>query len=235
MLILALDTSATASSCCLYEDSSCVSEFILNTKTTHSKTAMPMIDALLASSGKAISDIDVFAVSAGPGSFTGVRIGVSVVLGLSFGKSAAIGVSTLAAAAYNVCDLSSDHIICPVMDARRGQFYTALFLPGEHPQRLTEDLALSYTELQDLLLSKEKPVIFVGDGAAVAKRLMPDVPTLKIPERCVMQNAHGVAKEALRLYNDTPDRSVFLPENLKPVYLRPSQAERNLNNKSSEE
>lgn len=234
MLTLALDTSAVSSSCCIYGESGCISRFDLNSKTTHSKTALPMIDAMLDCAGCGIEDIDMFAVSTGPGSFTGVRIGVSAVAGLAFGKKCAVGVSTLEAAAYNLTEIPGDFLICPVMDARRGQLYCAVFKPGPTPQRLTPDMAISAEEFESILKGFSLPCMFTGDGIRVARELIRSVPVISTPKQLALQNAVGVARAARNIYLHTDDKSLFDPKNLKPTYLRPSQAERNLNNTNTE-
>ena len=225
MLILALDTSSVTSSCALYENGKTIAESFLNAKITHSKTIMPMIEGLFSSSGRDIKDVNIFAGVTGPGSFTGVRIGASVVLGLAFGKSAAcVGVSALEVTAAPFDNaLFKDKIICPLMDARRGQFYNALFKNG---QRLTEDRAIGAAELSDELKKYGLPVIICGDGALLFSDLVPDNEYIKAPERLIYPSASEAAKLALKKYSSAEDKTVFTDLSFKPVYLRPSQAER---------
>ena len=137
MKILAVDTSALTLSVALTEDKKPVAQTTLNTGHTHSETLLPALERLMDFASWKVSDIDLFAVSGGPGSFTGVRIGVSFVKGLAFGGKKCVGVSTLEALAYNL--LGFKGIISPVMDARRGQFYNALFVSdGKSLTRLSE-------------------------------------------------------------------------------------------------
>ena len=225
MLILSLDTSSVTASCALYEDGITISESFLNAKITHSKTMMPMIEGLFSSSGRNIKDVNIFAGVTGPGSFTGVRIGASILLGLAFGKSAAcVGVSALemTAAPFD-SPLFADKIICPLMDARRGQFYNALFKNG---QRLTEDRAIGAEELSSELEKYGLPVIICGDGASLFSDLVPDNNFIKAPGRLIYPSASEAARLALKKYEAAIDKTVFTDLNFKPVYLRPSQAER---------
>jgi tRNA threonylcarbamoyladenosine biosynthesis protein TsaB len=225
LLILALDTSSVTASCALVEDNKTVAESFLNVKITHSATMMPMVENLFKISGRDIKDVSLFAAVSGPGSFTGVRIGASILLGLAFGKGAAcVGVSALevTAAPYNN-ELFADKIICPVMDARRGQFYNALFKNG---QRLTEDRAISADDLSAELKKTGLPVIVCGDGASLFCSLVDDIPFIKPPCRLVYPSASEAARLALKKYEAAEDKTVFTDLTFKPVYLRPSQAER---------
>lgn len=126
MLILAMDSTAVAASVALLTDGAPLAAFHLDNGNTHSETLLPMVESVLRCTGKTVDDIDLFAVSAGPGSFTGVRIGVATVKGLAFGKGKpCVGVSTLEALAENL--VPTGGLLCPVMNARRGQVYNALF------------------------------------------------------------------------------------------------------------
>lgn len=125
MKILAIDTSATVASAALCENDEPIAVYSQKSGLTHSQTMLPMIRDLMRNAGVTIDDIDMMAVSAGPGSFTGVRIGISTVKGLAFGKNKiCVGVSTLEAMARGIASFCTDALICPVMDARRGQLYT---------------------------------------------------------------------------------------------------------------
>ena len=170
-----------------------------------------------------VSDIDLFAVSEGPGSFTGVRIGVSFVKGLAFGGKTCVGVSTLEALAYNM--LGFKGIISPVMDARRGQFYNALFeSDGKTLIRLSEDRAISAEELEkDLEKYADKPIYLCGDGYEIARKMLKNENIEETPEALLKQNAYSVAMVALEEYKNgrfTDDSA------LSPTYLRVPQAER---------
>ncbi|MBQ8743437.1 MAG: tRNA (adenosine(37)-N6)-threonylcarbamoyltransferase complex dimerization subunit type 1 TsaB [Clostridia bacterium] len=223
MKILAVDTSALTLSVALAEDKRPVAQTTLNTGHTHSETLLPVLEKLMDFAGWDVSDIDAFAVSEGPGSFTGVRIGVSFVKGLAFGKKTCVGVSTLDALAYN---LSGFHgIISPVMDARRGQFYNALFLSdGENLTRLTEDRAISAQELEgELSQYSDKTIYLCGDGYEIARKMLKNENISDTPEAHVKQNAYSVAMVALEKYQ----RGDFTDDlGLAPTYLRVPQAER---------
>ena len=223
MKILAVDTSALTLSVALTEDKKPVAQTILNTGHTHSETLLPALERLMDFASWKVSDIDLFAVSEGPGSFTGVRIGVSFVKGLAFGGKKCVGVSTLEALAYNL--LGFKGIISPVMDARRGQFYNALFVSdGKSLTRLSEDRAISAEELEkELEKYGDTSVYLCGDGYEIARKMLKNENIEDTPEALLKQNAYSVAVVALKEYekgNATDDST------LSPTYLRVPQAER---------
>ena len=164
MKILSVDTSATAASVALSEEGKLIGETFINTSLTHSQTLIPMVEQLLNNTKTEISDIDAIAVNAGPGSFTGVRIGVAAVKGLAFANNIpCVSVSTLESMAYNF--LSTDCIVCAVMDARCSQVYNALFeIKNGVVTRLCDDRALSLDDLKNELLSVDGRIIIAGDG-----------------------------------------------------------------------
>lgn len=220
MLILAIDTSANTATCALSRDGRLLALYTVNGLLTHSETMLPMIENMLSKAALTIDDVDAFAVSEGPGSFTGVRIGVSLIKGLAFDKNKpCIGVSTLDALAKNLDGIGGYAV--PVMDARREQVYTAVFCDGEH---LTEDMLVPLSELRDKLCELGVTDIrLCGDGYDVAKKYFAtttvnviDTPALLIP-----QNAFSVALVAEeQLSGAKSDRE------LTARYLRASQAER---------
>ncbi len=167
MILLGMDTSAVAASAALWEDGRIIGESFVNVKLTHSQTILPMRQNLLSACGKDISQVDEFAVSTGPGSFTGLRIGISAIKGMAFGTNKrCVSVSTLEALAYLL--IGQECIAVAAMDARCQQVYTATFLVRrESVQRLTEDAALSIEQLREQLseISSDLPLILVGDGA----------------------------------------------------------------------
>jgi tRNA threonylcarbamoyladenosine biosynthesis protein TsaB len=223
MKILAVDTSALTLSVALTEDKKPVAQTTLNTGHTHSETLLPALEKLMDFASWKVSDIDLFAVSEGPGSFTGVRIGVSFVKGLAFGGKKCVGVSTLEALAYNL--LGFKGIISPVMDARRGQFYNALFVSdGKTLTRLSEDRAISAEDLEkELEKYADKTVYLCGDGYEIARKMLKNENIEDTPEALLKQNAYSVAVVALKEYekgNATDDST------LSPTYLRVPQAER---------
>ena len=222
MKILALESSALTASAAVCEESRLLGEITLNNGNTHSETLLPMTESLLCFLGLQVSDMDLFAVSIGPGSFTGIRIGAATVKGLAFGSGKpCIGVSTLAALAYNVPVPGG--LICPVMNARRGQVYTALFrCRGGKPERLTPDTARSLEELDEQLRAYDEPVFLTGDGYTLAEDALRH-PIGALPDRLRYQSAASVAYAAWDAYQS----GVRTTEaELTPVYLRPCQAER---------
>ena len=232
MMILGIDTTAVAASAAVLKDGNIVSECYLNAGLTHSQTMLELIDASLKLAGVTVQGVDCFAVAHGPGSFTGVRIGVSAVKGLSFPENKpCYGISTLEALA-NCADLE-DCLICPVMDARCRQVYTALFRKENGTLcRVTEDEPLSLDELADRLSTYDEPVLLIGDGTEVAfGHLSPRIGRVKKYSAVFrFQHASGVAIAAWKRYNN--GEGPCSGAELQPVYLRLSQAERELKKKN---
>lgn len=222
MKILALDSTATVASVALCEDDRLLGEYTVNNGNTHSETLLPMVESLLRFFEIDTDDIDLFASSAGPGSFTGVRIGAATVKGLAFGtQKPCIGVSTLDALAYNLNMING--LICPVMNARRKQVYTALFRCEDGVlTRLCPDSAIAIAELDELLSAYDEQVYLCGDGYAITKELLTH-PIGFTPERLRHQSAFSVAQIAKAAY-DVGIRTSDVE--MSPTYLRPSQAER---------
>ncbi len=221
MLILAFETSAKAASVALHDGAKLLGESYQNTGLTHSQTLMVMADDLLKQCGCSPKDITHVAVAAGPGSFTGVRIGVAAAMGLAWGAQLPLyGVSTLEAMAKN---RGLDRgVVCACMDARRSQVYNALFSAAG---RLCEDRAISLEDLSAELKNLEGPIYLVGDGAALAHRtLAGEIPELILPpEHLQHQRAAGVALVAAeQIAAGVPVDA----GSLQPNYLRLSQAER---------
>ncbi len=223
MKILALDSTALTATVALCEDSRLLGEYTIQNGNTHSETLLPMIESVLHFFEMRPDDIDLFASSAGPGSFTGVRIGAATVKGLAFHtQKPCIGVSTLQALAYNLTLVNG--LICPVMNARRKQVYTALFrCENGALTRLMEDSAIAITELDARLAAYGgEPVYLVGDGYDITKELLTH-PSYDTPERLRHQSAYAVAQIANELYCS----GVYTTDSeMAPTYLRPSQAER---------
>ena len=224
-MILAFETSAKAASVALLENGILLGESYQNTGLTHSQTLMTMAEDLLKSCGKTADDVAAVAVAAGPGSFTGVRIGVAAAKGFAWGKELpCYGVSTLEAMALN---LGVWHgYVVPTMDARRSQTYTAVFhADGGKLTRLAEDQAISFEELGNLLKNREEPIFLVGDGAVLCYNTLREVvPGLVLPpEHRRHQRAAGVALAAKQMMDrGEPGDGA----SLAPNYLRVSQAER---------
>lgn len=225
MLILAIDTSAVTATAAVCEwDGADIKKFSLasvNNGLTHSETLFPLIDNALKSFGKTVADIELFAVSAGPGSFTGVRIGVSAIKGLAFDGRPVASVSTLEALAENI---GADGVICPLMDARRGVFYNALFKKeGGTLVRLTEDRAIDAESLS-AELAKYGTAYICGDGAALYESLHTGTAKLVKPALCGRyQNALSVALCGAKQY---AQGATVTAASLSTIYLRKPQAER---------
>ena len=220
MKILALDSTAVTAAVALCDGEKLVASYTLNNMNTHSETLLPMIESTLKLSGWTTGDIELFACSAGPGSFTGVRIGAATIKGLAFAKDVpCIGVSTLEALAYNL--KFCDGIVCPLMNARRGQVYNALFEGGE---RLCEDRAISAEELAKSLENETKNIWFCGDGVDLIKPFVEGKNNAKFaPETLLYPSGYSVAMVALKAYENGVSTTA---EELAPTYLRMPQAER---------
>ena len=230
MKILAVDTSATAASVAVAEENKLIGEFSINTALTHSQTLMPMVDELLKNTGLSVNDIDAVAVNAGPGSFTGVRIGVAAVKGIAFPKNLpCVSVSTLESMAYNM--LGNDCIVCSVMDARCSQVYNALLrVKGCTVTRMTDDRALSLTDLKNELQNINEKVVLVGDGAVLCSKFLGEEleNIMLAPFNNRIQTASSVAYAAFEKINNG---ETVKADELMPVYLRLPQAQRELNKK----
>lgn len=226
MKILALDSTAKTASVGICDGERLISIYSVTAGLNHSETLLPMVENALKTAQMTVDDIDMFAISDGPGSFTGVRIGVSLLKGLAFGKEKlCVGVSTLEALAHNLKGFEG--VICPVMDARRDQVYNALFLSeGKVLTRLTEDRAIPLSELENELKEKygNKKIYLCGDGYALAKSRL-GAETEETPILLREQNAYSVAQTALKKYSENSSDS-YTDRELKPTYLRVPQAER---------
>lgn len=225
MKILALETSAVAASAAVCEDEELIAQSFQRTGLTHSATLMPMVETMLKNAGISLDDIDLIAVAAGPGSFTGLRIGVSAAKGLSWPTNKpCAGVSTLEAMAWQLCGM--DGIVCAAMDARRQQVYNALFdLNSGKPMRISPDRAISLEDLQAELADTEKTQIMVGDGAHLCYNAFQKCgyPVKMAPPHLRYQTAWGVARCALE---QAHEGKLTDAAGLIPNYHRLSQAER---------
>ena len=225
MLLLAFETSAKAASVALFEDNILLGEQYQNTGLTHSQTLLVMAEDLLKQCGKTARDVTAVAVAGGPGSFTGVRIGVAAAKGFAWGGEVPMySVSTLEAMARGLGIHSG--IVCPVMDARRKQVYNGLFrFECGNCTRIREDRAISIEDLGKDLQNFQEPIFLVGDGSNLCyNTLLESVPSLVLPEEHRMhQRATGVA-----LLARDAIAAGLAPSGaeLEPNYLRLSQAER---------
>ena len=225
MLILAFETSAKSCSAAIHDGKSLLAESYQNSGLTHSQTLMVMAEDLLKVCGKSAADVTHLAAAAGPGSFTGIRIGVSAAKGFAWGAEKPVyGVSTLESMALGLGVWSG--YICCCMDARRNQVYNAIFLAEKGSlKRISEDRAIALSDLKNELAHLDGPIWLVGDGAALAhKNLSSELPNLILPpEHRMHQRAGGVALAALAAMDrgENADGAA-----LQPNYLRLSQAER---------
>ncbi len=232
MRILALDSSGLAASVAVVEEDMgeavTVAEYTVNYKKTHSQTLLPMLDEIVKMTELDLDEIDGIGVAAGPGSFTGLRIGSATAkgLGLALGKPL-ISVPTLEGLACNLW--GTERIVCPIMDARRGQVYTGIYeFRQGRLAALENQMAVSIEELGEKLKSYGRPVVFLGDGVpvhrqALLERIMKDCDIAFAPANMNRQRASSVGSLALRYYKE--GRTETAAEH-KPDYLRVSQAER---------
>lgn len=227
MKILAIDTTVKIAAAALVVDGKRTVDFSLNTDT-HSTTLLPMISSLLTLCDLSIKDLDFLAVSTGPGSFTGVRIGVATVKGLAFAENLpCVGVSSLEAMAMNFTGIRGT--VVPVINARNRMVYAAAFASDgtNLPGRIVPDEQISISDLCEKLRDLPGPVYFTGDAYSLL--LDEDgkpAQTGVTPELLRMPTGYGVAVAAERIWNAEKDKTVFAESRLAPVYLRKSQAER---------
>ncbi len=230
MKILALDSSGLVASVAVLEDDNCIAEYTINYKKTHSQTLLPMLDEVSRMIELDLNSIDAIAVAAGPGSFTGLRIGSATAKGLgqALGKPL-IGIPTVDGLAFNM--YGTDKVICPLMDARRNQTYTGLyeFVRKENNYELSvlkEQCAVALDEIIDCINEMGREVIFLGDGVPVFKTQLEEkikVPFSFAPASCNRQRAAAVGTLAFSYANSgkMEDAASHMPD-----YLRLSQAER---------
>ena len=225
MKILAIETSAKSVSAAVVEGGVPLASAYQNRGLTHSRTLMPLLDGMLSAAGLKAEDMDLLAVANGPGSFTGLRIGVSALKGLAWAlEKPCCGVSTLEAMAQNLRHM--DGLIVCSMDARRSQVYNAVFAAeGGQLARLTPDRAIALSQLAEELQGDPRLKLVVGDGAALCSGFLSEagIPCRMAPAQLVMQNAVGVALAAEEM---AARGETVSARDLVPVYLRLSQAER---------
>jgi len=223
MNILMIDTSGPACGVAMARDGKLIYEASLEIGMTHSQRLMPMVDAALTMTGMRIEEIDLFGAVVGPGSFTGVRIGVSTVKALahSAGKPC-IGIDALEALAMNIPEF--DGVICPILDARAQQVYGAIFEPGMPPKRIAEDTAEKLTLFLDRVEQTGKRAIFTGDGVKVSEKAIRE----RLGEKAVFApQAHlGLRAGCAAMLADAYSGHAQDYITLLPLYLRAPQAER---------
>ena len=225
MIIMAFDSTAKSASVAVLDGRRVLAEYNIDNGLTQSELLLPMAEDILKSLKLSFDDVGLYAASVGPGSFTGVRIGVSLVKGLAFGRGVpCIGVSTVEALAENLTGLEGT--VVPVMDARRDQVYTAIFASSaEGLTRLTDDMAISHSELSQMLSDKAQPIYLVGDGYSVTKEALDrlGIRTAATPRLLRLENAASVGALAYRKYLSGEAMS---DTEIAPTYLRMPQAER---------
>ena len=226
MKILSVECTASPAGVCIYDGEKILASNYINVKLTHSQTLMPMLASALKSTMLNINDIDGISVAAGPGSFTGVRIGISLVKGLAAKNDLpCVGVSSLEAMAYQFLDC--DAVISPVMDARCNQYYNALFcVKNGTVTRICQDRAISSDDLADEIKKIKNRIVICGDGAdKFYNELSPQDNIVIADTFRKFQSAIGVA---LSSYNRFASGDTVAPDMLSPIYLRLPQAEREL-------
>lgn len=226
MKILAIDSSGLTATVALVFDGVMVAEYTVNFKKTHSQTLLPMIDEIVRMTETKLADLAAIAVAAGPGSFTGLRIGSSTAKGLGLAlQKPIISVPTTEGLAYNF--FGSSRIICPIMDARREQVYTGLYaFEGDKFQILSEQKAVGIEEIVREVNEIGKPVVFLGDGVPVFRESIRErvkVDAIFAPAHMCMQRAAAVAVRGEALFREGKQETAA---EHKPIYLRKSQAER---------
>jgi len=224
--VLAVDTSSTVAAVAVIDNTKLLGEYVLNRRMTHSQTLMPIIKELAQRLEFSLGDIDIFAASTGPGSFTGLRIGVTTIKAIAYAvKKPVVSVPTLDALAYNIP--MTEDIICPIMDARNNQVFTAVYENKQDKQvKITEYMGLPVAELVELLNGKNRNVVFTGDAVNIHRDFLKE----KLLEKCrfaplnlLHQRASTVAELALLKASAGITETPF---DMVPFYLRKSQAER---------
>lgn len=225
MRILSIDSATEAATCSVIEDDKLLGEITFNYKKQHSVILMTIIDNLLKNINKTINDIDGFVVSKGPGSFTGLRIGMATIKGLSQGTNKPfVSISSLDALAYNLA--YTDGIICPILNALRGNVYTALYSFNNNKlERLTDYMVISLEELLSLLNEKNTSVTFIGDGVPLFKdSIKLSIPNVKFaPTSLNLVKASALAELGLEKLLEGEYDDLYTSA---PIYIRKSQAER---------
>jgi len=224
--ILAVDTSSLAATVAIMNDGMLLGEYTIIHKKTHSQKIMPMISELMKSVEVKPSDIDIYAASSGPGSFTGLRIGVTTIKALAYAvNKPVVSVPTLDALAYNIP--MTESYICPILDARNNQVFTAIYKwEGSKQSNITEYMGIHIEELVQLIKGKNHKVIFVGDAVKTHK----DYLRSELGDKCefapghlMLQRAASVAQLAFIRASEGMIENCF---DMVPFYLRKSQAER---------
>ena len=226
MKVLGIDSSGMVASIAVVEDMQMLGEYTINYKKTHSQTLLPMLDEVAKMIELDLADIDVIAVAAGPGSFTGLRIGSATAKGLGLAlKKSLVSVPTLEGIAFNFC--GSDKVICPMMDARRSQVYTGIYeFDGNTLRKVEDQMAVPVEEILEKLNTIGKEVVLAGDGVSVYMEQIEKylkVPYLVAPAHLNRQRAGAVAVLGMQYAKEGKTETAMEHQ---PDYLRLSQAER---------
>lgn len=233
MKVLAVDTSSTVAAAALIENEVLLGEYFVNNKKTHSQKLMPMIKELTDSLGLNLAEIDIFSASVGPGSFTGLRIGVTSIKAMAYAlNKPVVSISTLDALAYNYPVFNA--IICPIMDARNNQVYTALYKFKDQPVCQSEYMALPIADLVQILIRSGENICFVGDGVEKHRDYLLNELGKKCsfaPNNLILNRASSVAQLALIRASEGKLES---PVDMVPFYLRKSQAEQEYDRRNGE-
>lgn len=230
MRILAVDTSTNVASAAILEDQVIIGEYNCNRGKTHSQRLMPMVQHLMETTGLSVNDIDAFSASIGPGSFTGLRIGVTTIKAMAFAaEKSVISVHTLDALAYNLP--FAENLICPMIDARNNQVFTAIYrFIGDKLERLTDYMGIPVTELADILRKMEGDTVFLGDACNMHRDYFVSELGNRVkiaPPGTALAKASSVAILAGKAYSEGKLESCY---DMVPFYLRKSQAEREREN-----
>lgn len=227
MKILGIDSSGLVASAAILSDSTIAAEFTVNNKKTHSQTLLPMIEQVVKMADIELEELDAIAVAAGPGSFTGLRIGSSTAKGMALAlKKPIISIPTLEGLAYRLTPVT-DELVCPLMDARRNQVYTGIYEQKEEGvEVIRQQEAVAISELIDQVNALERPVVFLGDGVPVQRETLEEkikVPYRFAPAHLNRQSAAAVAALGAIYFKEGKTEDA---RDHKPIYLRQSQAER---------
>ncbi len=225
MKVLAVDTSSVIAAVAVMEDGVILGEYILNNIKKHSQKLIPMISGIMEDIDFIPKDIDVFAVCTGPGSFTGLRIGITTVKAMAYAvQKPVVGITSLDILAFNLP--MTDKLICPIIDARNNQVYTAVYLWKDGKQkRISDYMGIHINELADLLKLKNKGVIFTGDAVDIYKEYFIG----RLAENCMISpGSHRLQRASILALLAFEGMSVGLgqkSEDIVPFYLRKSSAE----------
>jgi len=230
MKILGIESAALVASVAIIDENVTIAEYTTNFKKTHSETLLPMLDEIVKMTGVDIKELSAIAISGGPGSFTGLRIGAASAKGLGLALDLPlIHVPTLDAMALNI--YSSDALIVPIMDARRNQVYTGIYKNDHQLEVVRESMAVSIDELLDILreIDKEEKIVFLGDGVPVFREYIDENFEIThdfAPANLNRQRASNIAMLGMEMFKEGKS---MVSDDMRPEYLRKSQAERERN------